>query len=74
MPEYAFVLLSWFIMLGPKEGKQEAALATYKQAGTEKMLSDYADRFPASTRQAIANSAIIGAGVVNHYITYTWSF
>lgn len=74
MPEYATVLLTWFIMFGPSQGKKEAAEATYKASGLEGTLVRYSETYPEGTRQLVGNSAIIITGVVNRYVTYTWRF
>lgn len=71
----SLVLMVWFIMFGPQSGKQEAAMATYKASGTERMLQDYSNnKFSPGVREAFGNSFVIVNGITNHYLTYTWRF
>lgn len=74
MTELTTVLLSYYIMLGPMQGKSEFALATYKYSGMEQGLKTYSETYPKELRVLISHAFVIGSGISNRYIEYTWGF
>ncbi len=75
MSEGTTALMFLFLMLGPPQGKMEAARGTFVATGLERMGQRYEeDRFSPDTRRQLANGAFVATGLINHYVSWTFSF
>lgn len=74
MSELTTILLTCFVVFGPQQGKQEAALATYKASGLERTLTDYTNTYPQGLKFVVVQSVLISSVVTNRYVQYGWEF